>query len=1022
MVHSSSHSEHLKQLHELFDRLETHNLKINLKKCVFGSTNVAYLGFRLTPEGIKPGKDKLKAVGSTPPPKDARQIKQFLGLCNFFRNLVKNFAQITAPLTALTRKDSEWKNGELPPEALKAFRILQSKLCSEPILAYPRRDRQYCLITDAALGDENNAGGFGAILTQVDKLGEHHVISYASRKLPVHEKNYAPFLLEMQAACWAMDHFDNYLRGHPFTLMTDHKPLCALGKVHTRTLNRLQELMNIYTFTIEYKKGDEMPSDYLSRNAIDSISFEGIEIITEQDKDSLIGPIKRYLLNRELPDDLKVQQYIRHYAFDCFIEDDILWRRIGNNKNMENPRVVLFLPQSLVLEVIKEAHGTLVSGHDGVLKTKERILKCYFWPGMDKNILDFINSCSKCQLRKRGPHVGQALLQPLPQCSEPNQRVHVDLFGPLKTSGSGKKYILVMTDAFTKYVELVAIPDKEAKTVTSAILHKWICRFGLPMEIFSDMGGEFKNKLSEDLYEMLGTSHRTTSPRHPQCNAQVEIANKTIAKYLSSFVDKSTLDWELYLAPLMLYYNTSHHRSIKTSPFFLTFGMEPRLPNFPEPELRRKFYGESDSAEMKLRLLLARKLALENNMDVTTKAEEYTNSKVKPVDYKVNQYVLLDEHNFLGKNTKLAPKYSGPHKIIQIKNNCNAELLQKNGKKVIVHFNRLKPYTFPFYENETISKNINKSQAQEKVELKTDSTQNVNNSDPSHFLQTENVYVPQLSQTETPILFAEKTKQVQIPMRRPGRPPTAQKIVRQTHPRQARPPPPPKNPVEQGGVASRTRSRAQTDTRSQTVSMTEKGEDLNVSIQEFHGWDENTQPVISKINSFKPNKGKLIKRKSVRTKTGHKQKKRTTHTLSEKEIRSLLRKYKKKHPPSHRVVYFGPLDEVDTDSDTDSNHTLSSTSSTPVASDSEPDGAVGGAAGFHTDDDFRSADSGSSTEVDTDQDDFEDTRGTPGGAADSPDRTDRQVKGRFNRLIQQADEFLFKPYPKRNIPRKNYKE
>jgi len=132
---------------------------------------------------------------------------------------------------------------------------------------------------------------------------------------------------------------------------------------------------------------------------------------------------------------------------------------------------------------------------------------------------------------------------------------------------------------------------------------------------------------------MLGTTHRTTSPRHPQCNAQVEIANKTIAKYLSSFVDKSTLDWELYLAPLMLYYNTSHHRAIKTSPFFLTFGVEPRLPNFPEPELRRKFYGESDSDEMKLRLLLARKVALENNMEVTEKAEEYTNSRMKPVDY-----------------------------------------------------------------------------------------------------------------------------------------------------------------------------------------------------------------------------------------------------------------------------------------------------------------------------------------------------------------------------------------------------
>ena len=74
-----------------------------------------------------------------------------------------------------------------------------------------------------------------------------------------------------------------------------------------------------------------------------------------------------------------------------------------------------------------------------------------------------------------------------------------------------------------------------------------------------------------------------TTPHHPQCNSQAEVANKTIAKYLASFCDDSTLDWELYLAPLMFSYNTSFHRSIKNTPFYLTFGMEPRLPALPTP-------------------------------------------------------------------------------------------------------------------------------------------------------------------------------------------------------------------------------------------------------------------------------------------------------------------------------------------------------------------------------------------------------------------------------------------------------
>jgi hypothetical protein len=78
--------------------------------------------------------------------------------------------------------------------------------------------------------------------------GSHHVIAYASHKLQKHECNYTPFLLEMQAAIWGMEHFKTYLRGKHLNLYTDHKPLEKLGKVHTRTFNRLEELMNqLYT-------------------------------------------------------------------------------------------------------------------------------------------------------------------------------------------------------------------------------------------------------------------------------------------------------------------------------------------------------------------------------------------------------------------------------------------------------------------------------------------------------------------------------------------------------------------------------------------------------------------------------------------------------------------------------------------------------------------------------------------------------------------------------------------------------
>jgi hypothetical protein len=111
----------------------------------------------------------------------------------------------------------------------------------------------------------------------------------------------------------------------------------------------------------------------------------------------------------------------------------------------------------------------------------------------------------------------------------------------------------------------------------------------VPIEIVTDQGGEFCNELSAELYKLLQTSHLHTSSRHPACNSQAEVANKTIAKYLRNLVRDDTLDWEQYLCPLMFSYNTSFHRSIKTTPFFITFGIEPRLPTFPGPDLRHKF-------------------------------------------------------------------------------------------------------------------------------------------------------------------------------------------------------------------------------------------------------------------------------------------------------------------------------------------------------------------------------------------------------------------------------------------------
>jgi len=218
LVHSATHKEHFATVGQVLKHLVQHKIQINLQKCLFRSKEVSFLGFRLTEEGIKPGTDKLKAVKTAPLPSNVHEVRQFLGLWNFFRGHVPNFAQLTSPLTSLMKKDCSWKGVQLPPDALQAFQELQTYLYSEPIVDYPRRNRPYAFVVNTCLGDDKNPGGLGAILTQINPNGEHFIIAYASRKLQKHECNYMPFLLEMQAAIWGMDHFDTYFRGRKFTL------------------------------------------------------------------------------------------------------------------------------------------------------------------------------------------------------------------------------------------------------------------------------------------------------------------------------------------------------------------------------------------------------------------------------------------------------------------------------------------------------------------------------------------------------------------------------------------------------------------------------------------------------------------------------------------------------------------------------------------------------------------------------------------------------------------------------------
>ena len=246
VVASASHEEHITDLRNVFSRLKKHNIKCRVNKLQIGSPKITYLGYDLSHEhGIQPGIIKTNAIRNWPPPSDVSQVRQFLGLCSFFRRCVPNFASIASPLTQLTRKDSPWKSGPLPPPALAAFEALRTTLSNRPCLAPVNFKQEFILTCDAS------TSGLGAILSQRDINGIEHPCAYASRVLNTAERKLAPFHLEHLAMTWACRHFRPYLLGKHFTLRTDHKPLTALNKVQGCAFDRLRaELDEYQPFTV----------------------------------------------------------------------------------------------------------------------------------------------------------------------------------------------------------------------------------------------------------------------------------------------------------------------------------------------------------------------------------------------------------------------------------------------------------------------------------------------------------------------------------------------------------------------------------------------------------------------------------------------------------------------------------------------------------------------------------------------------------------------------------------------------
>ena len=258
IIFGSSVQEVISRLKTVLDRLREAHLKLKPKKCHLFQTEVLYLGHVVSAEGVKTDPSKIEAVKSWPRPTNQTEVRSFLGLASYYRKFIVKFSEVAKPLTDLTKKDKPFV---WTPECENAFITMKGMLTTSPILAYPQRDVDFILDTDAS------KSAIGAVLSQ-EQDGKERVIAYASKTLNRAEENYCVTRRELLAIVTFLKHFRHYLYGQRVRVRTDHSALKWLlnFKNPEGQLARWLEVITQYQLTLEHRAGRiHMNADSLSR-------------------------------------------------------------------------------------------------------------------------------------------------------------------------------------------------------------------------------------------------------------------------------------------------------------------------------------------------------------------------------------------------------------------------------------------------------------------------------------------------------------------------------------------------------------------------------------------------------------------------------------------------------------------------------------------------------------------------------------------------------------------------------------
>ncbi|KAM2748489.1 hypothetical protein EV2_027508 [Malus domestica] len=528
LVYSKSKSDHIRHLNLVLRKLREHRLYAKFSKCQFWLNQVAFLGHVVSAQGIQVDPQKIAAVESWEQPRTVTEVRSFLGLAGYYRRFVQDFSMIALPLTKLTRKDVKFEWDE---SCEQSFQQLKHCLTHAPVLVLPDDNGNFEIYSDASLN------GLGCVLMQHSR-----VIAYASRQLKTHERNYPTHDLELAAIVFALKIWRHYLYGEKCKIFTDHKSLQYLFTQHDLNLRqrRWLELLSDYDCTIEYHPGRaNVVADALSRKPqgrLNALSVSRVPLLAELRSTGveleLEDQSEAFLANFQVKPIL-IDRVLAAQSLDEEIQELVNLRKEGKKKDlrirgsdgmlMQENRMYVPNNEELKKEILDEAHCSAYAMHPGGTKMYHTIRPFYYWPGMKREIAEYVNRCMVCQQVKAERKKPFGRLQPLPVPQWKWENITMDFVYKLPRTQNGFDGIWVVIDRLTKSAHFIPVREKyPLNKLARLFISKVVKYHGVPVNIISNRDPRFTSKFWTAFQEALGTRLLYSTAYHPQTDGQSE--------------------------------------------------------------------------------------------------------------------------------------------------------------------------------------------------------------------------------------------------------------------------------------------------------------------------------------------------------------------------------------------------------------------------------------------------------------------------------------------------------------------